>query len=86
MDCSPAGSSAHGTFRQEYWSGLPFPSPGYLPDAGIKPESLESLHWQVDSLPLVPPEARQPTSNKFALFLSVFFNLFGSLLLHMGFL
>src|SRR5574340_991192 len=22
--------------RQEYWSGLPFPSPGYLPDPGIK--------------------------------------------------
>ena len=26
--------------RQEYWSGLPFPSPGDLPDPGIKPESL----------------------------------------------
>ena len=25
--------------RQEYWSGLPFPSPGGLPDPGIKPES-----------------------------------------------
>ena len=25
--------------RQEYWSGLLFPSPGDLPDAGIKPES-----------------------------------------------
>ena len=23
--------------RQEYWSGLPFPSPGHLPDSGIKP-------------------------------------------------
>ena len=22
--------------RQEYWSGLPFPPPGYLPDSGIK--------------------------------------------------
>ena len=28
--------------RQEYWSGLPFPSPGELPDPGIKPESLTS--------------------------------------------
>ena len=27
-------------FRQEYWSGLPFPSPGDLPDSGIKPGSL----------------------------------------------
>ena len=26
--------------RQEYWSGLPFPSPGDLPDPGIKPTSL----------------------------------------------
>ena len=25
--------------RQEYWSGLPFPSPGYLPDLGIEPMS-----------------------------------------------
>ena len=28
MDCSPPGSSVHGFSRQEYWSGLPFPSPG----------------------------------------------------------
>jgi len=26
--------------RQEYWSGLPFPSPGDLPDPGIKAKSL----------------------------------------------
>ena len=25
--------------RQEYWSGLPFPTPGALPDPGIKPSS-----------------------------------------------
>ena len=29
-----------GFFRQEYWSGLPFPSPGDLPDPGIEPASL----------------------------------------------
>ena len=28
---------------KEYWSGLPFPTPGDLPDSGIKPESPESL-------------------------------------------
>ena len=28
-----------GLCRQEYWSGLPFPSPGNLPDPGIKPGS-----------------------------------------------
>ena len=31
-----------GFSRQEYWSGLPFPSSGDLPDPGIKPASLES--------------------------------------------
>ena len=25
--------------RQEYWSGLPFPSPGHLPDPGTEPKS-----------------------------------------------
>ena len=29
-------------FAQEYWSGLPFPPPGDLPDPGIKPTSPES--------------------------------------------
>ena len=29
-----------GFLRQEYWSGLPFPSPGNLPDPGIEPGSL----------------------------------------------
>ena len=28
-----------GFYRQKYWSGLPFPSPGDLPDPGIKPRS-----------------------------------------------
>ena len=31
-----------GFFRQEYWSGLPFPSPGDLPDPGIEPLSFMS--------------------------------------------
>ena len=39
MDFSPPGSSVHGISRQEYWSGLPFPSPGDLPDPGIEPVS-----------------------------------------------
>ena len=38
--------------RQEYWSGLPFPSPGDLPDPGIEPGS-PSL--QADTLPSEPP-------------------------------
>ena len=31
-----------GFSRQEYWSGLPFPTPGHLPDPGIEPSSLVS--------------------------------------------
>ena len=42
--------------RQEYWSGLPFPSPGDFPDPGIEPRSLA---LQVDTLPSEPP--RKPT-------------------------
>ena len=37
-----------GFSRQEYWSGLPFPSPGDLPDSGIEPGSPA---LQADSLP-----------------------------------
>ena len=45
-----------GSSRQEYWSGLPFPSPGDLPSAGIEPESPA---LQADSLPSEPPEKLQ---------------------------
>ena len=38
-----------GFSRQEYWSGLPFPPPGHLPDLGIEPASLTSTWLQVDS-------------------------------------
>ena len=38
-----------GFSRQEYWSGLPFLTPGDLPDLGFEPESLCLLHWQADS-------------------------------------
>ena len=37
-----------GFSRQEYWSGLPFPLPGHLPDSGIEPRSPA---LQADSLP-----------------------------------
>ena len=37
MDFSPPGSTVHGISRQEYWSGLPFPSVGDLPNPGIDP-------------------------------------------------
>ena len=46
MDCVPVSMEFS---RQEYWSELPYPSPGNLPDPGIKPK-FPAL--QVDSLPL----------------------------------
>ena len=43
MNCSPPDFSVHLEFsRQEYWSGLPFLTPGDLPDPGIKPAFLAS--------------------------------------------
>ena len=41
-----------GFSRQEYWSGLPFSSPGDLPNPGIEPVSPASPALQADSLPL----------------------------------
>ena len=52
-----------GFSSQEYWSGLPFPCPGDLPDPGIEPTSPVSPVLQADSLPLnhwgSPTKARQ---------------------------
>ena len=42
-----------GCLRQEFWSGLPFPPPGDIPNSGI--ETLCLLRWQMGSLPLAPP-------------------------------
>ena len=43
-----------GFSRQEYWSELPCPPPGNLPDPGMEPMSLCLLHWEAGSLPLGP--------------------------------
>ena len=48
MDCSPPGSSVHEISREGYWSGLPFLSPGDLPNPGI---DSRSPVLQADSLP-----------------------------------
>ena len=45
-------SLSMGFSRQEYWSGLPFPSPGDLPDPGMEPRSPA---LQADALPCEPP-------------------------------
>ena len=52
MDCTHQAPPSMGFSRQEYWSGLPFPSPGDLPDPGIKPRSPA---LQMDTLPCEPP-------------------------------
>ena len=48
-----------GFSRQEYWSGLPFPSPGDLPDPGIKlrPSALQadSRLYEPTGKPFEPP-------------------------------
>ena len=58
MDCGPQSPLSLEFPRQEYWSWLPFPPPGDLPDPGIE---LGSPAWQADSLPLSHSEA-QPSS------------------------
>ena len=48
MDCARQAPLSMGFSRQEYWSGLPFPSPGDFPDPGIEPKSPA---LQADDLP-----------------------------------
>ena len=55
MDCSLPDSSVHGIFQEEYWSGLPFPSPGDLPNPGIEPLSLMSPALAGGIFTTVPP-------------------------------
>ena len=52
MDCNLWASLSMKFSRQEYWSGLPFPAPGDLPNPGIEPRSLS---LQADPLPSEPP-------------------------------
>ena len=64
-----------GFSRQEYWSGLPFPSPGDLPNPGIEPGSPT---LRADTLPSEPPgklnpkEQHSPGINMLLLSRSVF--------------
>jgi len=44
--------------RQEYWSGLPYSSPGDLPDPGIKPTSVSCI--AADSSPPEPLREVEP--------------------------
>ena len=53
MDCTHQAPPSMEFFRQEYWNGLPLPSPGDLPDPGIEPGSPT---LQADTLLSEPPE------------------------------
>ena len=52
------GPRSMGFSRQEYWSGLPFPSPGYLPNPGIEPGSPALQTDVLPSEPLGKPDER----------------------------
>ena len=52
MDCSYQAPLSMGFSRPEYWSGLPFPSPGDIPNPGVEPGSPA---LQTDALPSEPP-------------------------------
>ena len=76
--CDPRGCNLPGFSslefpRQEYWSGLPFPSPGDLPDPGIKPGSPV---LQADSLLSEPP------GNQVCVYIYPLFSKFASHLCH----
>ena len=52
--CDPMAPQSMEFSRQEYWSGLPFPSPEDLPNPGIEPTSPLSPGLQADSLSAEP--------------------------------
>ena len=68
MDYSMPGSSVHGIFWQEYWSGLPFPTPGDLPNPGVEPESLTSPALARELFTIVLPQ--KPIGKLFSLYSS----------------
>ena len=53
-DCSPPGASSTGFSRQEYYIGLPFPSPGDLPDLRMKSASSVLAGGLFTTVPLDP--------------------------------
>ena len=58
MDCQAPLSMEFS--RQEYWSGLPVPPPGDLPNPGIEPASPESPTWAGGFFTTEPPEKPKP--------------------------
>ena len=66
MDRSPPGSSVHVILWLEYWSGLPSPFPGDFPDPGMELCLLCLMHWQLGSLPLMPPGKLKASLSQFS--------------------
>ena len=60
------GPLSMGFSRQDYWSGLPFPSPGDLPNPGIEPGSPA---LRAEALPSEPPNWMRTNQIKFVAFL-----------------
>ena len=56
MDCSPPGSSVHGILQARILKWVVMPSSGASSQHRDPTHISCLLHWQVDSLPLVPPE------------------------------
>ena len=56
---------------QENWSGLPWPSPGDLPNPGVEPAPLKAPALQVDSLPL----GHQGSPKMWCVYIYIHFNL-----------
>ena len=62
MDCMAPLSMEFS--RQEYWSGLPFPSPEDLPDPGIEPRSPTLQADSLQSEPPWKPYTEEPNTNE----------------------
>ena len=56
MDYSPADSSVHGILQARILEWVPFPTPGALPNPGIKPSCSVAPALQADSLLLIHQE------------------------------
>ena len=68
--CSPLRLlSLWGVTREEYWSGLPYPSPGDLPNPGIEPRSAT---LQADSLPAEPGNPKNTRVGSLSLLQGIF--------------
>ena len=61
MDCSTQAPLSMEFSRQEYWRGLPFPTPGDLPNSGIEPASF-ALPTLADIFLTTAPSGKLPSS------------------------